>query len=182
MTNDPPDIDATLFGQAPDFQGSDHGRALLDQYKLYVDTMEKAVARRQGINGFYLTANSILITAMGVMVKQSLENIGTLVIVLPLAIAGILICVNWRSILENHRQLNAAKFEVIHRLERQLPAALFKTEWSTLGEGKYKPISRIEKGVAFALIILYGTAIAISFFALLVYALWACVLRLCAGL
>ena len=164
MAEDSAETGAELFGGGDDFQGTERRQALLDEYKLFVGTMENAVARRQRVNSFYLTGHSILVGAIGVMIQQALKESNTLFGVWPLAAVGILLCVNWRRILQNYQQLNAAKFEVLHHLEKRLPAALFKAEWAALDRGtgprKYKPISGVEKGVATAFMVLYGLALA----------------------
>ena len=61
--------------------------------------------------------------------------------------------------MRSYRQVAQAKYKVIHRLERRLPAALFETEWEILGRGKdakrYYPLSRVEKNVPLIFILLY---------------------------
>jgi len=157
-----------------DIGDPDNKQILLEQYKVFVDTMEKALARRQTVNSFFLTANSLLLSASGVMAKQTFESILALIVVLSLATTGILLCVSWRRIIRNYRQLNAAKFDVIHRLEAYLPVALFEAEWTALGRGedprKYQSISRTESAVAAVFIILYTIAIASSTVVLLICA------------
>ena len=58
------------------------------------------------------------------------------------------------------RQLNTAKFEIIHLLEQHLPAAVFKAEWAALGEGedpsRYRPFTRLETWIPMGLMSLYG--------------------------
>jgi len=39
---------------------------------------------------------------------------------------------------ESYKDLNTAKFAVIHKLEEQLPVALFRYEWHLCGHGKDK--------------------------------------------
>lgn len=145
-------------------------KILFEEYKLYVDTMEKLVARRQTTNSFFLTANAFLMTVAGFFVKNvespiSLASGGAIVIV---AIAGILLSLNWRTLSIHYGLMNRAKFEIIHTLERQLPAALFWAEWVALGEGKdprkYQSMSKIEATIPKILIICY---IALALFAVL---------------
>ncbi|MFC1889697.1 hypothetical protein ACFL4G_08085 [Thermodesulfobacteriota bacterium] len=151
-----------LFPNETDDFGKDDVQTLLEEYKAFVDTIEKATSRRQIANSFFLTVNSILITASGWMVKEAFDETIALVAVLTFAVAGVLFCLIWRRIIQNYRQLNAAKFDVIHGLEQALPAAPFQAEWTALGKGKdrkkYIPISKMEAGVAVVFIILYSIA------------------------
>ena len=59
------------------------------------------------------------------------------------------------------RQLNTAKFRIIHLLEQHLPAAIFKAEWTALGEGAdpslYRPFTRLETWIPRGLMLLYGS-------------------------
>ena len=86
---------------------------------------------------------------------------------LVLGVVGIMLCVNWQRLIRNYRQLNAAKFEVIHEFERHLPAAPFAREWVVLGKGeeaaKYTPISKTEAMVATAMQVLYLVAVVAGF-------------------
>jgi hypothetical protein len=159
MTKENNDLERELLHELVDFRDPDTRKILFEEYRLFVDSTEKAIARRQVVNNFFLTANTILLSALGVMTKQAFENTRALYMLIPLGIVGILLCVNWQGIIKNYRQLNAAKFKVIHSLESRLPAALFKAEWAALGKGedskKYKPISKTEERVAMVFMILY---------------------------
>jgi hypothetical protein len=48
------------------------------------------------------------------------------------AIAGIVLAVVWWLLLRYYRRLNGAKFEVINKLEQQLPAQPYTDEWALL--------------------------------------------------
>lgn len=122
-------------------------RALLEQYRLFVETSERVVARRQTANTFFLSINSLLLVAVGILLR---EATGVVVVALGsgLVAAGIVACVAWRRMVTSFRQLNAAKFDIIHLLEEHLPAAMFKAEWDALGSGKkksrYRPFTGTE--------------------------------------
>jgi hypothetical protein len=172
VTQKQSDVDKILFNERIDTDEQANRKMLLEEYKVFVDTMEKAIARRQIANSFFLTANSILLTAAGLMAKQAFDNTVALAVVIPLAAAGILLCSNWRRLIANYRQLNAAKFDVIHGFEGRLPAAPFKAEWNVLvgdkRSSKYKPISRKEEGVAIAFTVIHSAALAGSIIILIV--------------
>ncbi len=44
---------------------------LLEQYKLYINLMDKIAERRLQINSFFLTVNSTAITLMSLILKES---------------------------------------------------------------------------------------------------------------
>ena len=72
---------------------------------------------------------------------------------------GIAICYCWHQIIHSYRQINRAKFSVLHSVEKKLPLALFETEWELLGKGKdrkkYKPLSDVEMIIPIIFSILY---------------------------
>ena len=114
---------------------------LMEQYKLFVETSERLVARRQIVNTFFLSANALALSALGLVAKE-LSPLAALGIV-ALAGAALLLCISWKRLVRSYAQLNGGKFAVIERLEQRLPAALFRAEWAALGEGKdlkvYRP-------------------------------------------
>jgi hypothetical protein len=65
-----------------------------------------------------------------------------------LSFVGIIICIIFWFLLRSYKQINTGKFAVIHKLEEDLPVALYKYEWEILGKGKdkkkYYPFSHIE--------------------------------------
>ena len=126
-----------------------------EQYKLFVDTSEKLVARRQTGNRFFFSANALTISAMGVgisLIEGDNDRIGLIALgILVLSVVGIVFCVAWGRLVNSLAQLNAGKFKVIHEMEKMLPIALFTAEWYVLGEGKdakrYKSSTDTEKVV-----------------------------------
>lgn len=65
-------------------------------------------------------------------------------------VAGMLVALAWYSMVRSCKNLNSAKFKVIHELEQHLPAALFAYEWHHCeqGQGKlYTPITHIERWI-----------------------------------
>ena len=126
-----------------------------EQYKMFVDTSEKLVARRQTTNRFFFSVNALTISAMGVgisLIEGDSDRIGFIALGLfVLSIVGILFCVAWERLVNSFAQLNAGKFKIIHEMEKTLPIALFTAEWYVLGEGKdakrYKSSTDTEKVV-----------------------------------
>nr|MDT0525777.1 hypothetical protein [Streptomyces sp. DSM 41633] len=87
MTGEPDPIDATLFPNGVPTSKEDIERTV-ELYKLMVSSSESLVARRQGVNTFFLTAHGAILTAAGLLLgngaSQTLRNWGLLV----LAITG----------------------------------------------------------------------------------------------
>ena len=121
---------------------------LLEQYKLFVGTSESLVSRRQQVNTFFLSVNSIILAAAGLIIREETADSIATPLLIVLGISGIVLCFAWRRMILSFGQLNQGKFDVILALERRLPARVFAAEWVALGQGKeskkYKPFTKTE--------------------------------------
>lgn len=127
-------------------QSSEYGELyrlhLFEQYKMYVEMMDRISQRRLASNTFFITLNSSLLTIYSIFSTSS-KYLGILV-----SLIGITITILWYSLIKSYKQLNTGKFTVIHEIEKCLPLDLYRYEWEVLGQGKdkrkYWPLSHIE--------------------------------------
>ena len=135
---------------------------LMEQYKLFVDTSERLVARRQVVNTFFLSVNTLALSAVGLVAKEVQTSPLVAIGVVAISIAAIVLCVAWKTLVRSYAQLNRGKFAVIDCLEDRLPAALFRAEWAALGAGKdpknYKPFTHTEAAVSNIFMVIHGLA------------------------
>lgn len=65
-----------------------------------------------------------------------------------LAIAGIALSYLWYRLIRSYRDLNSAKFKVIHAIEKRLPLSPYDAKWEAMECGEnpklYKPVTHIE--------------------------------------
>ncbi|MCY3641484.1 MAG: hypothetical protein OXH37_10760, partial [Gammaproteobacteria bacterium] len=150
-TPDDQNIDDIIFG-SESADGQPNLEILMEQYKLFVETSERLVARRQVVNTFFLSANALALSALGLITKEASQSPAAGFGIIAIAIAALLLCVAWKTLVASYRQLNRGKFAVIDRLEERLPAALFRAEWAALGQGNdptvYKPFTATEETVS----------------------------------
>jgi len=137
-----------LFSVQESNYGERYKEDLMAQYKMYIDATDKISDRREKANVFFLTANSALLVAYGVL-YDSVNSLIFLLILIPLL--GIIISYWWYRIIVEYKKLNTGKFNIVHMIEDKLPAKPYKAEWIMLGEGKvkklYNPLTNIEKNV-----------------------------------
>lgn len=119
---------------------------LLDQYKLYVEMADRISQRRATANTYFLSVNSAMLAFVGYLTsRESTENLWML------AVAGMSLCWLWKALITSYRNLNTAKFKIIHSIEKRLPISPYESEWAFMGKGNdpklYRPISHIEGGV-----------------------------------
>ncbi|MDE0031799.1 MAG: hypothetical protein OXU75_01485 [Deltaproteobacteria bacterium] len=167
MASEPTTLEQELFGHDHAASPNDtHVSILLEQYKLFVGTSEALVARRQQVNTFFLSVNSIILAATSLLIREGTVNNITAPALVVLGLSGIVLCIAWGRMIRSFGQLNQGKFDVIHAIERRLPARIFIAEWAVLGRGadasKYKPFTTTESwppwifGLLDALVLLAG--------------------------
>lgn len=126
---------------------------LIELYKIYVDTTSKTSETRMKINAFFVSINTIIIGS------SSYVNPGLLLFF------GICINCLWIELIKSYRDLNNAKFKVIHGMEQQLCCKCFKQEEEIYKTIKRQSITNIEKRLPYLIMGLYGI--------MLIYIKWA---------
>lgn len=139
-----------LFVKEEKDYGSDYKNHLFEQYKLYIESIEKTSDRRHQSNNYFITINTALISLIGLSFQiPMLENCVWFRIIL--SFLGVAICLNFYYLINSYKQLNTGKFAVVHEIEEKLPLALYKYEWEILEKGKnkkkYYPFSHIELSI-----------------------------------
>jgi hypothetical protein len=138
---------------------------LFEQYKLYVQSIERVSERRANANSYFLTLTTGIGGSIGYIVAYDYKFKELFILIIT--ISGILICIYWLFILDNYRKLNSGKFKALIELEKKLPVNLFNFEWEILGKGKnpklYRKTSIVEKSIPKILIFVYSGLLVIAF-------------------
>ena len=144
-----------LISQSEESYGPKFKDHLFEQYKLFVESSQKISERRITSGNFFLAINSSLVAVFGITLSSFGNHRWNAVI----PIAGILVSIVWFRVVESYKDLNTAKFQVIHELESYLPVALFKYEWHICGCGKdadkYRPITHSERWIPLVFVAFY---------------------------
>lgn len=150
-----------LQSRTPEEYGEKYQDHLLEQYKLYVETSQQVSERRQNANNYLLTLNSSLVTLFVVFLSTFGHHRWNALI----PATGLVICFLWYSLVDSYKDLNTAKFAVIHELEGQLPVALFRHEWFVCGHNKkkkdkpvedmYVPLTHLERWIPWMFAVIY---------------------------
>ena len=163
MTSGGDPLEERLFPAGPPSLDERTQQSLVDQYRLLVESSERVVSRRQTANTFFLSINSALLIFAGVLLRETdLTSVVGGAAGAALSVIGFFINFAWRRMMTSSRQLNEAKFKIIHLLETHLPAAVFAAEWDALGAGRdpslYRPFTDLETGIPAGLMVLYAVA------------------------
>ena len=132
--------------------------AYLEQYKLYLELLDKISERRQTANSFFLSINTGLCAVVGYLFsKDTAPELRPLMWLIP--VAGILLSYFWLRLVRSYRDLNSAKFTVVHLIEERLPLSPYKAEWAVLRKGKdpkhYTPFTHLEIWVPRSFVVMH---------------------------
>jgi len=154
---------AALPGVDADEYGSSYRDHLLEIYKTYLEMADRISGRRQKANSFFLAVNTALIALLAKDAFGGSAATRPLDLLVP--VAGGVLCYLWYRIIRSYRQLNSAKFKVIHEIEQKLPLRPYDAEWESVDRGKnpklYLPFTRVE-GVVPWLFMVFQVILAIS--------------------
>ena len=107
-----------------------------DMYKLAVEMADRVSARRGQANQFYLAIETLLLgvpASITLLLSSSTTACLSPWITLVLGICGLAISAAWWMQLRSYRDLNAAKFKVINRVEADhFTVHPFTDEWDHL--------------------------------------------------
>lgn len=131
-----------------------------EQYRLYVEGIEKISDRRDSANRYFITLNSSIFVLAGLIIQYTHEN--KQLFLVGLCVLGLLTSVIFWFLINAYKQLNTGKFEMVHKIESKLPLKLYKDEWKILGGGKdkrkYFPFSHIERLIPILFFVCYSVA------------------------
>jgi hypothetical protein len=147
-------MDQSVIRVPKEVYGETYRQHVLEIYKVYVASADKVSERRATANNYLLTVNSFLVTLYGL--AAGLDPTALWRATVP--IAGILVCATWWALIRNYRNLNTAKFAVIHELEAHLPVGVYAREWQHADAGRsavYRPLTHIEQWIPLIFGVLY---------------------------
>src|SRR5882724_11013931 len=113
---DPPVDEWALFTpvpEAPEYPQKEKYQAhLLEQYKLYVEMADRVSQRRLTTNSYFLSINSALLAFVGYIMSKPLNDVSAYLWLV--GGAGIVLSLLWFNIITSYRDLNTAKFKILH--------------------------------------------------------------------
>ena len=126
---------------------------------MFLQTSEDLVSRRQNVNNFYISINSALMAAFGIILALNIQPLYKSIAGVLLAAVGIILSISWIKLLASYGDLNSSKMKIISYIERQLPASLYDAEWAALSDKlnkrKYVSFTNSEKRVPILFIVVY---------------------------
>src|SRR5262249_6079970 len=102
-----------------------------EQYKLYLELTDRISQRRQTANSFFVSVNTAVVALLGYV--SGAKTPAPERFYLLIAFAGMVLCLLWYQIVRSYRNLNTARFAVIHTIETLLPLRPYTAEWDYVG-------------------------------------------------
>lgn len=161
------DMESQLFAIDEKNYGQSYKSHLLEQYRLYVEMADKISSRRATANTFFLSLNTLLITAVGIVSRLGTSFLSfNLLWVVIASIAGIILSWAWYKTIRSYCQLNSGKYKIIHMIEQRLPIATYKAEWLYLKPNeearRYTELTTVELWVPRIFGFLYSVLITVG--------------------
>ena len=113
-----------------DYKGS-YENDLLEQYKLYVELMDRINERVQQSYYSFLTINSAIVGGLGyfqIHAKEVAENVFAYFLLLIISYLALIFCLGWLKSIKSLRDHYERRLEIIKLIEEKLPLSLFNTE------------------------------------------------------
>lgn len=151
-------LESEVFGG--DHPSTDEQRSeVIEQYKMMLGTIESLEGRRQALHTFFMSINSLLLAAIGLVAKESLDEPAVSAGVILLATMGAAFSVCWTLQIASHGTVLASKWEVFNHMERALPSRPFSAEYECMQRRGYRSFTRIESLVPLVFTALYAVSL-----------------------
>lgn len=102
----------------------------LEIYKIGVASAENVSERRMKANAFFVTLNTALVGFLGLMYKTIAVDKKSILVFM--SAVGIVLSLAWFFSLRSYKRLNKAKYDVLVKIEKDLPYQFFAEEWTLL--------------------------------------------------
>jgi hypothetical protein len=139
-------LSASLHGLSQEQYGQAYRDHALEIYKAYLEMADRISERRAKANSFFLAVNTGIAAVLARDALGGAAHADALEVLVP--IAGGVLCYLWYRIIRSYRDLNSAKFKVVHAIERQLPLRPYDAEWEAVDRGQnpklYLPFTHVE--------------------------------------
>ena len=131
---------------------------LLEIYKLHSELADRVSQRREGANRLYVSLITGLVVFLAALVRFGIGDTPQGLVLCAVGLLGAVISASWCVVIISHRQLNSAKFRVLHELEKHLAFQFFTLEWDPVSKGaksnRYWKLTTVEivlPGICFLL-------------------------------
>jgi hypothetical protein len=146
---------------------------LLEQYKIYLEMVDRLSARRVLVNNSFIT----MMGAGAIAYSAAPAHLGayTVMFQLGVSLSCVLIAILWRQTILYYRDLSQVKFKVIHEIEELLPAQPYRMEYEYFIKTRNRSPRALARGLAQmeSYLPLLGAALSLLGFIFALHLAWA---------
>ncbi|MXX53619.1 MAG: SoxR reducing system RseC family protein [Dehalococcoidia bacterium] len=121
-------------------------------WQTYVQTAENTSTRREAINRYMVPVHLAMMASHFVLPLNELPHI-------VIGIVGMAVSYLWIALLDAHRKINDAKYDIIIALEEDLPCRPFDMESKSTGIDtglrKYPPLTQLQNRAAWTVFVVH---------------------------
>lgn len=93
-----------------------------EEYKFFVDDTARFTERRQTVSNIYVGINSLLLAAIGLLIKDlGARGLWTLLLPLPLIAVGVVVCLWWQQLIRKYKELVRLRIRTLRGMEDEMP-------------------------------------------------------------
>lgn len=131
------------------------------------ESSEAVNNRRQGVNNFFLTTNTLLLGGVGWLLSESIPKNETPSAQVTWSVAvivflGVLLCSFWLLFLESYKKVSRSKIELTKQLEQQLKIRPFTVQYLLMDANGYLPLTDLESWIARTFLAVHGILLVLS--------------------
>ncbi len=139
---------------------------MLEQYKMFLESTEKHVDRRQQLTATYMAVVTALIPVIIFMLSS--ENPIMVISTVIISIIDILLSVSWLKMISAYGKVSSSKYEILQQIEKKLPLSILLAEWTHLSAKEQNYVSFTKREQAFPSILICVN-IALMFVAIILF-------------
>ncbi len=95
-----------------------------EEYKLFIEDTARLSERRQTVTNTYITVNGAIVALLTFMFKDAgFTNVRIVLAVIPVIIAGIIVCYFWLRLLSSYKRLVGFRFAQLEEMEKEIPGS-----------------------------------------------------------
>ncbi len=89
-----------------------------EEYKFFIEDTARLTERRQTVTNIYVAVNTILLSAVALLVKDAgLQRWAVVAATSMLLVAGIVICLFWRQLIIRYKKLVGLRLDELRQME-----------------------------------------------------------------
>jgi hypothetical protein len=160
-----------LFGSKINPITKEDRQLIFEQYKILIDSTQKAIERFEASNNLFMLANNFIFTVLGFCITTLKAQLINIPFMTFLTFIGLITSIMWIRVTNGYKKISVINLLLIRTIEEHLPTALFSFKYDLeaeeVKERRVNIIVALESILPKLFTVIYGaglTATIISYF------------------